>query len=473
MTRLARLSVVSIFVFLTAVLAPAARAQEPQDVIARVGDQTISLHEIDTMINSSTLIGLYIPAPGTPERNAARLSLLDKAITADLLYLDALKAGLDKDPEFQKKVKTYEDDILASLYNQKVLKGDLPVTEAEVQAYYKKNIAAGTELTPDVKLSIEAILRKEKSKAKAQGVRQKVREGTTVVVVSKELEPGGDSSRKASAVVAKINNEEVRWGDVKASVTQGSGKDTLEKRKNALDNLLDARIMAAKARESGFEKDPLYQTRVNEFTKTSLINLHRGSLLKGFSPPDSEVTAYYNKNKDKIIAPESRKVQMVVLKTRKQAEDIKKKVKSKKMTFFEAARDFSIDPNAKQNLGEIGWVKQGTGFPELDKLTFSLKKDTLGGPVESPAGWHLVKVVDIRDARYQNISDKGTMDYTRRLLMHEKLDQYTTVLRKEKFPVTVYEDVLSRIVAQEAEKIKKQAGSDQARNSSDKDAKKD
>jgi hypothetical protein len=83
--------------------------------------------------------------------------------------------------------------------------------------------------------------------------------------------------------------------------------------------------------------------------------------------------------------------------------------------------------------------------------------------VESPIGWHLVKVLDLRDARYKDINDKSTLDQTRRALMHEKLDQYTASLRKDKFPVTVYEDVFSRLVAQEAEKIKKQAESDKTK----------
>src|ERR1700686_562474 len=83
MTRSWRLTLVSFWVFLIAIIASAAHAQEPKDVIARVGDQTISLHEIDTMINSSSVVGLDIPPPGTPERNAARLSLLDKVISAD------------------------------------------------------------------------------------------------------------------------------------------------------------------------------------------------------------------------------------------------------------------------------------------------------------------------------------------------------------------------------------------------------
>ena len=463
MTRSWKLTVVSFWVFLIAIVAPAARAADQQDIIAKVGDQTISLHEIDTMINSSAVVGLDIPAFGTPERNAARLSLLDKVISADLLYLDALKAGLDKDPDHQQKVKSFADNVLAGLYKEKVLTGNVPVTDAEVRDYYKKNIAPGTELTSDVKLSIEATIRKEKFKTRNEGMRQKIRQGATVEVLNKELEPAGDSTRKASAIVARVNKDEISWGEVKPFMTPGGGKDALKQRMKSLDGLIDERIMTAKAREMGLEKDPVFQARVDEFKKTSLINLHQGNLFKKFSPQDPEVRSYYEKNKSKIIQPEVRNVQMMVLKTRKEAEDIKKKINSKKMTFFEAARDYSIDPNAKQNLGEIGWVKKGTGFPDLDTLTFSLKKDHLGGPVETPIGWHLVKVLDTRDARYLNINDKGTLDNTRRALMHEKLDLYTANLRKEKFPVTVYEDVFSRLVAQEAEKIKKQAGSDQVR----------
>jgi parvulin-like peptidyl-prolyl isomerase len=36
--------------------------------------------------------------------------------------------------------------------------------------------------------------------------------------------------------------------------------------------------------------------------------------------------------------------------------------------------------------------------PKLDAFTFALESDAFGGPVESPAGWHLVKVTDVRDA---------------------------------------------------------------------------
>lgn len=438
-------------------------AAEQQDVIARVGDEVITFQQIDTMINSSALIGLDIPTPGTPERNKARLDVLDKVITADLLYLDAKKKGLDKNLDYQQGVKAFADNTLAVLYKEKVLVGDLPVSQAEIRDYYKKNIKPGTELTKDVKLGIEATIRKEKLKARTEGMRQRIRQGTTVAVMSKELEPSGDSSRKESAIVARINNDEIHWGDVRKFVIAGGGKDSLEWRKKSLDGLIDERIMAIKARNAGLEKDSVYRARVDEFKKTSLVTLQQGNLFKGFTPADLEVRSYYEKNKDKIIQPEARKIQMMVLKTRKEAEEIKKRIKANQMTFFEAARDYSIDPNAKTNLGEVGWVSKGTGFADLDKLTFSLKKDVVGGPVESPVGWHLVKVQEVRSAMYGNLKDKDTWDRTRRMLLHEKLGVYVARLRQEQFRVQVYDKEFKRLLDREAEKVRTRAESSQAK----------
>jgi len=161
--------------------------------------------------------------------------------------------------------------------------------------------------------------------------------------------------------------------------------------------------------------------------------------------------AYFDANKDKITVPEMRKVQMVVLKTKAEAEDIKQKIDSGEMTIFEAARDYSIDPNAKQTLGDMGWVMRGTGFPELDEFTFFQEPDVLGGPVESPAGWHLVKVLDVQDAQMQYLEEPQARRMTLRMYMDEKLDNYVIELRKNDFEVAVYEDELVRQFQREAD----------------------
>ena len=65
--------------------------------------------------------------------------------------------------------------------------------------------------------------------------------------------------------------------------------------------------------------------------------------------------------------PEARKVQMVVVRSEQGASEPKGKIKSGEMTMYQAARDHSIDPGAKRNLGEIGWVTPGEGQPALDE----------------------------------------------------------------------------------------------------------
>ena len=101
----------------------------------------------------------------------------------------------------------------------------------------------------------------------------------------------------------------------------------------------------------------------------------------------------------------------------------------------------------------MGWVSQGTGFKELDDLTFSLEPDVVGGPVESPAGWHLVKVLDVLDARYGNIDDAETRTRTQRLYLKDKLNNYVVDLRKNRFDVAVYEDELTRQFQKQADFI--------------------
>jgi len=463
MTKLFGSAVLSFWVFLIFNSAPGACAQAPQDVIAKVGDQVITLHEIDTMINSSSIVGLDIPALGTPERNRARLALLDKVISADLIYLDALQKGVDQDPGYRHDVKFFSDAMLSALYKEKVLIGDLPVSDKEIKEYFKNNVKKGTEFTAEVRLSIEATLRKEKLKEKTAHLQETLRKGVAISIDEKALNPGKDAKEQDSDVLAMVDHDAVTWGEVKMLMPASKGPESLKERREALEQYIDNRIMAGKGLEAGLDKDPVYLARVNEFRKTRLVNIHRDQLLKGFTPKDQEVRDYYQKNRERIIQREARKVQMVVVKSKNEAEDLKKKIESGKMTIFEAARDYSIDPNVKTTLGEIGWVTQGTGFPDLDKLTFSLKKDRIGGPVESPVGWHLVKVLDIRDALYQDISDKSAWDKTRRILLHEKLDQYTVNLRKEKFSVEVDEDLFNRLIDQEAKTIKQKADKEKSK----------
>ena len=150
---------------------------------------------------------------------------------------------------------------------------------------------------------------------------------------------------------------------------------------------------------------------------------------------------------------EMRKTQDIVLKTREEAEAVKAKIESGELTMFKAAADYSIAPGAKQQLGEVGWVAKGRAQPALDKVIFELGPGELGGPVESSEGWHLLKVLDISDAKFDNFDDTETQQLARRRYIHDQLNVYVQDLRKNDFTVEVYEDNLVRLAQQEADMV--------------------
>jgi len=436
--------------------------RSPSEVIARVGDQDITFNEINTALNSSAIVGVSVPALGTPERDTVRITLLDRFVSANLLYVDARKQGLDEDPVYRNEVARFDDVMLAGLYQRQLLGGDIAVSEAEIQASLEKNFTAGTELTPDLRASIESKLRRDKYKDRMAGARSAIRDGVEVFAHEESLAPAGDAGRADDVVVAEIDGERLTWAAVKDRIVRaGKGAviadplaDEQDARKAALQNEIDLRIMAKKARAAGLDRDPVFKARSREFHKNRLINLHRERLIAQIEPTDEELRTYYGANKASIIQPEARKIQMVVLKTKEEAEAIKSKLEAGEITMYQAAQEHSIAAKAKDDLGEVGWVYQGDTVPALDAAIFALSPGEISAPVETPAGWQLVTVQDMQEAKYTDLDDAATRKLTRRRYLDEKLDAYVVKLRQEEFPVEVYQDVLVKLSQQEADMVK-------------------
>jgi peptidyl-prolyl cis-trans isomerase C len=448
------------------VSAAVAVAEEPKsaeqgDIIARVGDQAISFNQLNTMLNSSAVVGVSVPALGTPERDTARIVVLDKVISANLLYLDAKRQGLDQDPVYQRQMRNFSNGMLAGEYQRRFMAGEITVSDEEIQAFFAETMVADTEMTDDLRTQIEATLRKRKLHERLKAQREALREGLEVDVYPGNLDPAGDEARADDVKVAQVGEEVISWGEVKASlIAAGRGATELDPlamevdaRLSTLQGEIDKRIMAQKAREAGLEKDPLYRTRFNEFEKTRLVNLHRAKLAKEREPSEEQLKAFYEANRMAIMQVEMRKIQDVVVKTREEAEALKAKIESGELTMFQAAADYSIAPGAKQQLGEVGWVAKGRAQPALDEVIFELGPGELGGPVESTEGWHLVTVLDVADAKFDNFEDAATRKLTRRRYIHDQLDSYVMDLRKNAFTVEVYEDNVVRLAQQEADMV--------------------
>ena len=62
--------------------------------------------------------------------------------------------------------------------------------------------------------------------------------------------------------------------------------------------------------------------------------------------------------------------------------------------FAELARQHSADPGSAQRGGNLSWIQPGQTVPEFEKAAWALQKGELSAPVQSPFGYHIIKMED-------------------------------------------------------------------------------
>ena len=130
---------------------------------------------------------------------------------------------------------------------------------------------------------------------------------------------------------------------------------------------------------------------------------------------DKEVEDYYNANRaTKFTTPKQAKVRYVMV--RLDGADAKQKeaaqVRANRIVaearggknFAELAKKESQDPSAEKG-GEIGWLNQGQLPEALDKQIFALAKGEISEPIETPVGFHIVKVEDIKEEKTLSLAE--------------------------------------------------------------------
>ena len=69
--------------------------------------------------------------------------------------------------------------------------------------------------------------------------------------------------------------------------------------------------------------------------------------------------------------------------------------------FAELAKRFSDDPGSKEKGGDLGWGRAGTWVPEFSDAVMFLRPNEISPIVETPYGFHIIKLEKIRGAERQ------------------------------------------------------------------------
>lgn len=122
------------------------------------------------------------------------------------------------------------------------------------------------------------------------------------------------------------------------------------------------------------------------------------------------VTDFYQKNQDKFQQGARVKASHILIavpenadaaakqQAKTKAEAVLKDLKAGK-DFAAAAKESSQDPGSAPSGGDLGFFEQGQMVPPFEQAAFALKPGAMSDLVESPFGFHIIKVAEKQDAR--------------------------------------------------------------------------
>ena len=128
-----------------------------------------------------------------------------------------------------------------------------------------------------------------------------------------------------------------------------------------------------------------------------------------FHIPDDQLKKYYDENPSKFVDPETARVTHILMTTvelrqkRPLSED-EKKIKRQQIEgllkraragedFAKLAKEYSEDPTARENGGEVTIIRGDRGIPrEFEAAAFTLQTNQISDVVTSSLGFHLIKL---------------------------------------------------------------------------------
>ena len=212
---------------------------------------------------------------------------------------------------------------------------------------------------------------------------------------------------------ATVNGESITKDDIAQVMgPQASQFDKLDKnmKKRVLDTLVEKKLLIQNASKSGLENSDAYKKKLEIVKKELLLTTWMEEEAKKIeaSIKDSDLKAFYDKNRDKFKEPAQLKARHILVKSEDEAKAIIKELEGAKdvnAKFIELAKSKSTGPSG-QNGGELGWFPLERMVPEFSSAADKLKKgEFTKTPVKTQFGYHVILLEDRKPAGVKSFDE--------------------------------------------------------------------
>jgi peptidyl-prolyl cis-trans isomerase D len=152
--------------------------------------------------------------------------------------------------------------------------------------------------------------------------------------------------------------------------------------------------------------------RIPEKRKIRFLTIDQEALRQKASVTGQQIERYYNDNIQQFSTPEQVHAEHILLKTdgkddaavKKQAESLLAQAKGG-ANFEDLAKKYSEDDASKAKGGDLDYFGRGQMVKEFDDAAFAAKPGDIVGPVKTQFGYHIIKVLDHRQAQTKPLAE--------------------------------------------------------------------
>jgi peptidyl-prolyl cis-trans isomerase C len=214
---------------------------------------------------------------------------------------------------------------------------------------------------------------------------------------------------------------------VKQVVAQGQQKDSPELRDLIKKDLISREVLMQEAEKQGYAKSADVKTQMENARQALVVQAMVGDYVKKNPVKDADVKAEY----DRFVKETGDKeyhVRHILVETEAAANDIIAKLKGGAK--FEDLAKQSKDTGSANNGGDLDWATP-SAFPEVFSKAFTglQKGQVTEKPVQTPNGFHVIKVDDIRQAKLPTLDE--VKPQIEEALTQRKLQAYQEELVKK------------------------------------------
>ena len=232
------------------------------------------------------------------------------------------------------------------------------------------------------------------------------------------LQMGNVYSEDLNPVVGKVGDFVLREADLDRLISyqpaeaQKSIQSSSEQRTNFIRQILLTKAIASRARKDGFEKKPETREFVSYLIDQYLAQEYLSKVVvANVASTDEEMKKYYAEHGKDFLIPEAVKVRHIFIsapkdsaaelkdKARAKTEDLLRQIRENE-DFGKIAREYSEDSDSAAKGGDLGYITAGkTNSQEFENAAFALKPGEVSNIVETPFGFHIIRVDERREKR--------------------------------------------------------------------------